>query len=106
MNYTPPAYRVFLAVVLPLLGGARWRELRRFEIARRLLSVADDAEAKDIRIAYVGRPQRGPRFGPLRTRWHSATAWRRAFALALWQAFFRQQAAVVLAGFALLMFFI
>ncbi len=102
MNYTPPAYRVFLAVALPLLGGARWSELRRFELARRLLAVADDAEAKDIRIAYVGRPRRGP----LRLRWHTATAWRRAFALALWQAFFKQQAAVVLVGVGLLMLFI
>ena len=103
-------YRSFLRLALPLLGGDRFAELRRFEVARRLLN-HPGIDGRAVRIAYVGTPVAGRFLGFRRivgkpVRRFGASHYRRAGALALYSVLVDVHSVGLLAGFALLAFYI
>lgn len=103
-------YRSFLHLALPLLGGDRFAELRRFEVARRLLN-HPGIDGRAVRIAYVGAPVAGRLLGFRRLlgkpiRRFGAANYRRASALALYMTLTDRKVVVLLTGFALLALFI
>ena len=99
-------YRLFLRAALPLIGGARFASLRRFEAARRLLR-QPGVDARAIRIAYVGAPVPGRFLGVRRllgkpVRRFGAAHYRRALALAIYNVLTDAHTVALLVGFTVL----